>query len=33
MAFVTDDILIVDEYDGLIKPYNGLNMAAGGDRL
>ena len=31
MAFILDDILIVDKYNGLIDPYNGLKMAADAD--
>ena len=33
MAFVTYDMLIVDEYNELIKPYNGLKMAYDGGCL
>ena len=33
VAFVTDDMLIVDEYNGIIEPYIGLKMEADGDCL
>ena len=32
VAFITDNILIVDEYDGIIEPYNDMQIAGDGDR-